>query len=179
MITCRIERLFRFRHRPSAVALRERPGCGYSPRVAKSEWADLSEAQVAKRVGRLLGLVFTDGTTVGLADVGNDAFVALEIEHKHTHPAENVLQYWPWMERNRRRVVLVHAIAPDARKRRGHRADLTRWLGAMMERVLPGRFTYCRLDLGTPEEAVQLTAARAAILELESAAPERKLAPGL
>jgi hypothetical protein len=168
------------------VAMRERSGCGYSPPVAKNEWADLSEAQVTKRVGRLLGLTFTDGATVGLggspvglADVGNDAFVALEVEQKHTHPAENVLQYWPWMERNRRRVVLIHAIAPDARKRSGHRADLTRWLGAMMERVLPGRFTYCRLDLGTPDEAQQVTAARAAIVELESTAPERKLAPGL
>jgi hypothetical protein len=168
------------------VALRGQSGCGYSPPVAKNEWADLSEAQVAKRVGRLLGLTLADGATVGLggtpvglADVGNDAFVALEVEHKHTHPAENVLQYWPWMERNRRRVVLVHAITPDARKRIGHRADLTRWLGAMMERVLPGRFTYCRLDLGTTDEAAQLTAARAAIVELESTAPERKLAPGL
>jgi hypothetical protein len=169
-----------------SVALRERPGCGYSPFVAKNEWADLSEAQIIRRVGRLLALTFTDsatvglgGTPVGLADVGNDAFVALEVEQKHTHPAENVLQYWPWMERNRRRVVLIHAIAPDARKRSGHRADLTRWLGAMMERVLPGRFTYCRVDLGTADEASQVTAARAAIIELESTAPERKLAPGL
>jgi hypothetical protein len=168
------------------VALRERPGCGYSASVAKNEWADLSEAQITRRVGRLLGLAFIDsatvglgGTPVGLADVGNDAFVALEVELKHTHPAENVLQYWPWMERNRRRVVLIHAIAPDARKRSGHRADLTRWLGAMMERVLPGRFTYCRLDLGTADEPSQVTAAKAAIVELESTAPERKLAPGL
>jgi len=49
----------------------------------------------------------------------------------------------------------------------------------MMERVLPGRFAYCRLDLGTADEADQLTAAKAAIVELESSAPERKLAPGL
>ncbi len=154
--------------------------------MAKNDWAGLSEAQIAKRLGRLLGLTFADGATVGLggtpvglADVGNDAFVALEVEQKHTHPAENVLQYWPWMERNRRRVVLIHAIAPDARKRSGHRADLTRWLGAMMERVLPGRFTYCRLDLGTADEADQVATARAAIVELESSAPERKLAPGL
>jgi hypothetical protein len=45
--------------------------------------------------------------------------------------------------------------------------------------VLPGRFTYCRVDLGTADEASQVTAARAAIIELESTAPERKLAPGL
>jgi hypothetical protein len=154
--------------------------------MAKSEWADLSEAQVARRIGRLLDITFSDDTTVGLggtpaglAEVGADAFVALEVEQKHTHPAENVLQYWPWLERNRRRVVLVHAIAPDARKRSGHRADLTRWLGAMMERVLPGRFTYCRLDLGTPDEAGQVEAAKAAIVEVRMKAPERKLAPGL
>jgi hypothetical protein len=83
------------------------------------------------------------------------------------------------MERNRRRLVLIHAIAPDARKRTGHRADLTRWLGAMMERVLPGRFTYCRLDLGTTDERTQVDAARAAILALQTTDRERKLAPGL
>jgi len=154
--------------------------------MAKNEWADLSEGQVVRRIGRLLDLEFNGdgtvglgGTPVGLAEVGQDAFVALEVEQKHTHPAENVLQYWPWMERNRRRVVLVHAIAPDARRRSGHRADLTRWLGAMMERVLPGRFTYCRLELGTPDEAGQVDAARSAIVELRTTAPERKLAPGL
>ena len=42
------------------------PRAGYSPPVAKNEWADLSEAQIAKRVGRLLGLTFTGGATVGL-----------------------------------------------------------------------------------------------------------------
>jgi hypothetical protein len=154
--------------------------------MAKNEWADLSEAQVVKRLARLLDISFSTaetvglgGTPVGLSEVGEDAFVALEVEQKHTHPAENVLQYWPWLERNRRRLVLVHAIAPDARKRSGHRADLTRWLGAMMERVLPGRFTYCRLDLGTSEEADQVAAAKAAILELQTTDRERKLAPGL
>ena len=94
---------------------------------------------------------------------GTTQWVALQVEEKHTHPAENVLQYWPWLERSQRRLVLVHAIAPDARKRTGHRTDLTKWLGAMMERVLPGRFTYCRLDLGTVEEAAQLEATAVAI----------------
>jgi hypothetical protein len=154
--------------------------------MAKSEWADLSEGQMVRRIGRLLGVTFDEtetvglgGTPVGLAEVGEDSFVALEVEQKHTHPAENVLQYWPWMERNRRRLVLIHAIAPDARKRTGHRAELTRWLGAMMERVLPGRFTYCRLDLGTADEPAQVDAARAAILALQTTDRERKLAPGL
>jgi hypothetical protein len=168
------------------VALRGQSGCGYSPPVAKNEWADLSEAQVAKRIGRLLGLTLADGATVGLggtpvglADVGNDAFVALEVEHKHTHPAENVLQYWPWLERSRRRLVLIHAITPDARKRSGPRTDLTKWLGAMMERVLPGRFTYCRLDLGTDEEGAQLEAAVAAVTSVRTSERGRSLAPGL
>ena len=154
--------------------------------MAKNEWADLSEGQLVRRIGRLLGVAFSDaetvglgGSPVGLAEVGDDAYVGLEVEQKHTHPAENVLQYWPGLERNRRRLVLIHAIAPDAKKRSGHRADLTRWLGAMMERVLPGRFTYCRLDLGTGDEAGQVVAAKAAILELQTTDRERKLAPGL
>ena len=49
----------------------------------------------------------------------------------------------------------------------------------MMERVLPGRFTYCRLDLGTEHEADQVADHEAAIVDLESTAPQRKLAPGL
>ena len=154
--------------------------------MARSQWADLSDAQIAKRLGRMLDVVFNEdgevglgATPGGLGEVGEDTYVALEVETKHAHPAENVLQYWPWLERSRRRLVLIHAITPDARKRSGPRADLTRWLGAMMERVLPGRFTYCRLDLGTADEGDQLTAAKAAIVELESSAPERKLAPGL
>ncbi|HEX5826357.1 MAG TPA: hypothetical protein VFY23_02470 [Candidatus Limnocylindrales bacterium] len=153
--------------------------------MTKGPWTDLSEGQIAKRLGRALELEFAHGAPVGIGGeafgltlVGEESYVALEVETKHTHPAENVLQYWPWMERNRRRLVLIHAIAPDARKRTGHRADLTRWLGAMMERVIPGRFTYCRLDLGSPDEEAQLATAKAAIVELATTR-ERRIAPGL
>jgi hypothetical protein len=154
--------------------------------MAKSEWSGLTDGQIAKRLGRALGLVFAEGAPVGLGgmafgitEVGEDRYVALEVETKHTHPAENVLRYWPWLERTRRRVVLVHAIAPDARKRESPRADLTKWLGAMMERVIPGRFTYCRVELGSPHQEEQLAAVRDAIDALATSAHERKLAPGL
>jgi hypothetical protein len=154
--------------------------------LAKKQWDGLSEAQVAKRLGGLLGVTFSGNETVGLggvagglAEVGEDAWLALQVEEKHTHPAENVLQYWPWLERSRRRLVLVHAIVPGARKRKGHRTDLTKWLGAMMERVLPGRFTYCRLDLGTDDEAAQLGAALAALEELRQPPGSRALVSGL
>jgi hypothetical protein len=154
--------------------------------LAKQEWGDLSEAQVAKRLGRILEVTFAGneivglgGVAGGLAEVGDHAWVALQVEDKHTHPAENVLQYWPWLERSRRRLVLIHAIVPGARNRKGHRTDLTKWLGSMMERVLPGRFTYCRLDLGTDEAAAQVEAARAAIRELRRPSAGRRLAPGL
>jgi hypothetical protein len=137
---------------------------------------------VAKRLGRALGVAF-DGEPVpdlggspgGMAAVGEEAWVALQVERKHTHPAENVLQYWPWLERSRRRLVLVHAIAPDARRRTGPRADLTSWLGSMMERVIPGRFTYCRLELGSAEEAAQLEAAIAAIDAVRGPMEARRL----
>lgn len=150
--------------------------------MAKQEWAGLSEGQVAKRLGKALGVAFDDdpvpdlgGSAGALAALGEEAWVALQVERKHTHPAENVLQYWPWLERNRRRLVLVHAIAPDARRRTGPRADLTSWLGSMMERVIPGRFTYCRLDLGTPDEAAQLAAALAAIESVRGPMEARRL----
>ena len=154
--------------------------------LANPEWGHLSEAQIAKRLGRMLGVTFAGNETVGLggvagglAEIGDHEWVALQVEEKHTHPAENVLQYWPWLERSQRRLVLVHVIAPDARKRTGHRTDLTKWLGAMMERVLPGRFTYCRLDLGTDEETAQLKATAVAIAELRRPSKGRALVSGM
>jgi hypothetical protein len=154
--------------------------------MAKQEWAGLSDAQVARRLERMLEVAFNADpiATLGrsgsaLAEVGDEAWVALQVERKHAHPVENVLQYWPWLERNRRRLVLVHAIAPDARKRTGPRADLTTWLGAMMERVLSGRFSYCRLDLGTAEEDAQVAAAIAAVAAARAPMEPRKLVPGI
>ena len=80
--------------------------------MARSQWADLSDAQIAKRLGRMLDVVFNEdgevglgATPGGLGEVGEDTYVALEVETKHTHPAENVLQYWPWLERSRRRLL--------------------------------------------------------------------------
>jgi hypothetical protein len=154
--------------------------------LAKHKRRDLPGDQVAERLGVMLGVPFAASEIVGLGGeargltrVGDHAWVVLQVEQKHTHPAENVLQYWPWLERSRRRLVLVHAIAPDARRRKGPRTDLTNWLGAMMERVLPDRFHYCRIELGTDEEAAQVETARAAIAELRRPAKARRLAPGL
>lgn len=153
--------------------------------VAKQAWAGLSEGQASRRLGRVLGVAFDaepaqglGGSDGAIALVGEEAWVALQVERKHTHPAENVLQYWPWLERNRRRLVLVHAIAPDARRRTGPRADLTSWLGSMMERVIPNRFTYCRLELGSADEAAQLERAIAAIEALRGPRENRTLVAG-
>jgi len=75
--------------------------------LARQEWGGLSESQVAKRLGRMLGVRFAGneivglgGVAGGLAEVGDHAWVALQVEEKYTHPAENVLQYWPWLERD-------------------------------------------------------------------------------
>jgi len=153
--------------------------------VAKSDWAGISDAKAARRIGVLLGVAF-DAAPIGglggdegaLAVVGEDAWVALQVERKHDHPVENVLQYWHWLERSRRRLVLVHAIAPDARKKAGPRADLTAWLGSMMERVLPGRFAYRRVELGSKDEAEHLGAAIEAIASLRQPLEGRSLLGG-
>lgn len=161
--------------------------------MAKKHRGDRSRVQLVEQLGRTLDVAFTvdvardldgeapdlGGEASGLAEVGRDAWVALEVEQKHGHPIENVLQYWPWLDRSRRRLVLVHVIAPYARKRAGSRAELTKWLGALMERVLPGRFKYCRLELGTRSEAVQLEAALDAIAELRQPHAARGPAVGL
>lgn len=153
--------------------------------MGKRDWAGMSDAKAARRVGELLGVAFDaepiadlGGSTGALALVAPDAWVALQVERKHNHPVENVLQYWRWLERSRRRLVLVHVIAPDAPKKTGPRADLTAWVGAMMERVLPSRFDYCRLEPGSAEESVQLAAARAAIESLRQPLEGRSLLAG-
>jgi hypothetical protein len=147
------------------------PGTGSN--VAKQGWGDISDAKAVRRLGELLGVAFDaepigelGGSDGALALIGEDAWVALQVERKHNHPVENVLQYWRWLERSRRRLVLVHAITPGAPKHKSARAELCPWVGAMMERVLPGRFTYCRLDLGSAEEAQQLLDAWTAIASL-------------
>lgn len=154
--------------------------------VAKKHWGDRSRAHLVKQLGRTLDVAFMADAAVGLggpgsslAEIGRDAWVALEIERRHAHPIESVLQYWPWLDRNRRRLVLIHAIAPGARKHEGSRTELTKWLGALMERVLPGRFTYCRLELGTGAEEVQFCAAMDAIADLRQPHAARGPAAGL
>jgi hypothetical protein len=153
--------------------------------VAKSEWVDISDAKAARRIGVRLGVTYDaepvselGGDVGALALVGDEAWVALQLERKHNHPVENVLQYWRWLERSRRRLVLVHAIAPDARKKAGPRADLTAWLGSMMERVLPGRFAYCRVELGSNDEDEQLGAAIEAIDSLRQPMEGKSLLSG-
>lgn len=150
--------------------------------MAKSGWAGISDAKAARRLGELLGVSFDTqpiselgGSDGPAALVGDDAWVTLQIERKHNHPVENVLQYWRWLERSRRRVVLVHAIEPDAPRRQGPRAELTEWVGAMMERALPGRFAYCRVELGSKAEAEQLAEARAAVEALRKPMAARSL----
>lgn len=152
---------------------------------SKQGWAGISDAKAAKRLGELLGVAFDaapmadlGGSEGALAEAGEDAWVALQVERKHNHPVENVLQYWRWLERSRRRLVLVHAIAPEAPRRSGPRADLTHWLGQMMERVLPGRFAYCRIELGSNDEARQIDAAREAVSALREPRESRSLIGG-
>ncbi len=154
-------------------------------RQGKSGKREERGAQQVERLARDLGVAFDQAPIGGLggddgalASVGEEAWVALQIERKHSHPVENVLQYWPWLERNRRRLVLVHAIEPGARRRTGSRASLTVWMGAMMERVLPGRFAYRRVEIGTADEDAQLDAVRAAVEALRQPLEGRSLLAG-
>ena len=133
-------------------------------------WYGLSEAQVALRLGRRLGLRWAPGGLIGYGakpdarvELAPGTWVMLEVERGQHHPAANVLKYWPWLEGTRTRLVLVHAIAPDASKRHGPRTDLAVWTGDKMQRELRGRFAYCRVELGTDREARDMQRARAAI----------------
>jgi hypothetical protein len=133
-------------------------------------WYGLSELQVALRLGRRLGLRWAPGGLIGYGarpdgriELAPDTWVMLEVEQGQHHPAANVLKYWPWLEGTRTRLVLVHAIAPDASKRQGPRTDLALWTGEKMRRQLRGRFAYCRVELGTDTETEDIQRARAAI----------------
>lgn len=144
-----------------------------SPRIGQTQ------QQVAARLGRQLGIRFGPGYPIGvgglpdgLADMGLERYVALEFELAQSHPSTNVLKYWPWLERSGRRLVLVHAIAPDARKRRGPRTALTIWLATRMERSLRGRFRYCRVELGSEGEDEHLQRARDAIARIRLDEPQ-------
>lgn len=159
---------------------------GTRSKVAKKDRGDRTKAKQVRWLGKRLDVEFNMHVATGpasetgdLAEVGRDAWVAVEIESRQTHPVENVLRYWPWLDRNRRRLVLVHVIPPRMRKRDGTRAELTKWLGALMERVLPGRFTYCRLELGSRTEKRQLEDVIGAVAELRQPRVTRSPAAGL
>jgi len=154
--------------------------------VAKKDWADLPRTKQVRRLGKRLDVEFNmhvasglDGESGDLAEVGTDAWIAVEIDASDAHPIESVLRYWPWLDRSRRRLVLVHVITTRPRKRERSRTELTKWLGALMERVLPGRFTYCRLEIGTEAEDRQLRAVAGAIRELRQPRLARSPAAGL
>ncbi len=155
-------------------------------KATKAGWGDVPRAKLVKQLGRRLEVELSrheapglTGETGGVAEIGRDAWVILEVETKHGHPVERVLRYWPWLDRNRRRLVLIHVIPHRAQKRDRPRAELTTWLGALMERVLPGRFTYCRVELDTVAETEELDAARAAVAELRQPRRRRSPAAGL
>ena len=69
--------------------------------------------------------------------------VFVEIERAQKHPTTNVVKYWPWLEAEpARRVLLIHLFDRNA-----HRRELTRWLGERLEVLLCGRFRYVSADL--------------------------------
>ena len=151
--------------------------------MGKQSWTGIPKAEITKRLGELLAVEFVEreelgpgGTATRIATLDNDAWVALEIERSHARPVHNVLRYWPWMDRTRRRLVVVHAILPDAPEQDGPRTELTIWTGELMERVLGGRFTYCRVELGSDAEDAQLEAALDAVAVLRRPQAARPLA---
>ena len=171
----------------SADARRGTLGTGlagaYEGDVGKRSWTGIPKAEITKRLGELLAVAFVEreelgpgGTATRIATLDNDAWVALEIERSHARPVHNVLRYWPWMDRTRRRLVVVHAILPDAPEQDGPRTELTIWTGELMERVLGGRFTYCRVELGSDAEDAQIEAALDAVAVLRRPQAARPLA---
>ena len=155
----------------------------YEGDVGKQSWTGIPKAEITTRLGELLAVEFVEreelgpgGTATRIATLDNDAWVALEIERSHARPVHNVLRYWPWMDRTRRRLVVVHAILPDAPQQDGPRTELTIWTGELMERVLGGRFTYCRVELGSDAEDAQLEAALDAVAVLRRPQAARPLA---
>jgi hypothetical protein len=120
--------------------------------VAKQPLGDsISDDAVAADLAGRLKLPLTakafpllDGSRAdGVAKVGKSTFVFLEVERSQKHPSTNVVKYWPWLEDDSsRRMLLIQVFAGNR-----HRRRLTAWVADKMRRVLGDRFHYCAVDL--------------------------------
>jgi hypothetical protein len=74
----------------------------------------------------------------------------VEIERAQKHPTTNVVKYWPWLdEEPARRLLLIHLFDQNTSRR-----QLTRWLGERLELTLPRRFIYVAADLPLTERGL-------------------------
>ena len=74
----------------------------------------------------------------------------VEIERGQKHPTTKVVKYWPWLEEEpARRLLLIHLFDRNTSRR-----ELTRWLGEHLEALLPGRFVYVAADLPLDEHTL-------------------------
>ncbi len=115
-----------------------------------SLWTMLSEQVIREKVGYRLGLTFGPPTFVGLggrsdgtAAMGPGRWIFLEIERSQTHPEGNVVKYWPWLEDTSESAVLIHVIAPDARKRAGRASSSPDGSGVEWNKAHPSASGTC------------------------------------
>jgi hypothetical protein len=77
-----------------------------------------------------------------------DRCVFIEVERAQKHPTTNVVKYWPWLEDDvSRTMILIHLFDRNTSRR-----SLARWLGVKMETELAGRFRYLSADLPLSED---------------------------
>lgn len=80
------------------------------------------------------------GCTLG--DLDTRLYVETE-RPGQAHPTTNVVKYWPWLdEDSSRRLVLVHLFFANT-----HRRRLTSWVAERMEREFGTRFRYIGWDV--------------------------------
>jgi hypothetical protein len=137
------------------------------------------EDRVATDLGAALGVSFDAGSlqlgTWGTADAHarlDRWLVVLEVESNQKHPSTNVAKLWPWLDEHpEERVLLNQTYFTWSPGRTSNRGRVAAWLGARMQRELPGRFIYRRLEVGQPAEREELRALVAELRAGEDPAP--------
>jgi hypothetical protein len=121
--------------------------------------------QIATRLGGVLLIPELPLARLGSrADYGlalgssHSSYLYVEIEVGQTHPTTNVLKYWPWLDEDERRSLILVQLFQGNK----HRRSLTQWLSERMTRELGGRFRYFGLDLPLEDAALEAIAAEVA-----------------
>lgn len=84
-----------------------------------------------------------------------DILIFLEVENKQKHPSTNVLKYWPYLEsQSNKKIVLVHAFSTESPGLNSSRGRLAEWAAQKMQQEFGERFKYFRIIFHTKGKSI-------------------------